>query len=259
MKYSKPLVSMIFALGLLSSLGASATTIDVASSALADGPTFNNGQGGVPFGFDPDKPRPMGVSQPGPTGFGGSSFSSNPSETYTAFRMSPKDIFGTSAVTMSDLSSISYWTKNLEASNSSYSDWQLKIYTEGDSTNWYGKRFMFDRPSNATTAWTQSSTATLGVNRISDKIGGTEITVDTSNDTLSLLGSVYGSENILFIDMIAACNSGCLPVNSYLDGVNITLQNGNSATMNLTVPEPATLALFGLGLVGLEFSRRKRA
>ncbi len=263
MKYSKSLVSAIFALGLLSGTSASATTLtlnfNVPSAALADGPTFNNGQGGVPFGFDADKPRPTALNQPGPTGYGSSSYWSNPSEKYTAFRMSPKDIFGMSAVTMSDLASVSYWTKNTEAGNPAFSDWQLKIYTEGDSGHWYGKRFMFDRPSNPNTNWTQSSTTTLGVKWIANKITGNYwITPSSSTDTLLGLGSSYGSENIMFMDIIASCNSGCLPVKSYLDGVNVALTNGDSATMNLTVPEPDTLALMLLGMVGLGASVRRR-
>ncbi len=255
MKYSKLLVSAIFALGLLSGTNASATLLNfnVPSAALADGPTFANGQGGVPFGFDADKPRPTALNQPGPTGYGSSSYWSNPSEAYTAFRMSPKAIFGMPAVTMGDLASVSYWTKNTEAGNSDFSDWQLKIYTEGDATHWYGKRFMFDRPNNPATNWTQSNTATLGVNRITDKINNHPWTTPTPgvDDTLSLLGSLYGNEKILFMDIIASCNTGCKPVKSYLDGVSLTLTNGHSARMNLTVPEPGTLALMVLGMVGL--------
>ncbi len=263
MKYSKSLVSAIFALGLLSGTSASATPLyfNVPSSALADGSTFHNGQGGVPFGFDPDKPRPTALYQPGPTGFGSSSYWSNPGEAYTAFRMSPKDIFGVSGVTMSELASVSYWTKNTEAGNSGFSDWQLKIYTEGDATHWYGKRFMFDRPSNLTTGWTPSSTATtLGVKWIANKMNGHYwLKPSSSTDTLLGLGSSYGGEKIMFMDIVASCgSSGCLPVKSYLDGVNVALRNGDSATMNLTVPEPGNLALMLLGMVGLGVGMRRQ-
>jgi hypothetical protein len=46
------------------------------------------------------------------------------------------------------------------------------------------------------------------------------------------------------------------PTNGYsfgLDDINVTLSGGNP------VPAPATLALFGLGLAGLGWSRRKKA
>jgi len=51
---------------------------DVAPGDLADGPTFANGQGGVPFGYDhgpdPAQGPPIGVNVPGPTGFGPNSW-----------------------------------------------------------------------------------------------------------------------------------------------------------------------------------------
>ena len=49
-------------------------TYDVSPGDLADGPTFDNGRGGVPFGYDPDSVKPTGSNQTGPAGFGDSCF-----------------------------------------------------------------------------------------------------------------------------------------------------------------------------------------
>jgi hypothetical protein len=205
----------------------------VTPADLADGPTFLNGQGGVPFGYDPDKPPPIGVFEPGPAGFGNSSFWSNLDtfdRRYTALRMSPKDIFDLTDVTIGDLSYISYWTKNLDLNKW---DWQIKIYTEGDATHWYGYRFEFIRPTNIDiTNWYQSSTNSLAVNKITSKWTG-DILVTGSNDEFSELVSIYGTEKILFIDIIAGNASSATFVNSLLDGVEIGLQNGDVATMDL--------------------------
>lgn len=197
---------------------------------LADGPTFLNGQGGVPFGYDPDKPPPIGVTEPGPTNFGENCFWSDLDDSarlYTAFRMSPKDIFSLTDVTIGDLSYISYWTKNLDLTKI---DWQLKIYTESD-VKWYGYRFNFTRPVNSDNNWHQSSTDTLPVSDIFDKVANAYISVPGSGQ-LSDLFPLYGSEKILFIDIIAGYNAITL-VDSLLDGVEIGLQNNDVATMDL--------------------------
>jgi|GEM_PF-6991883 len=95
----------------------------VAPGDLADGLTFLNGQGGVPFGYDGGPTPPQGkpiasYAAGGAPGFGDSAFYSDVQGSaaggprdYTSFRMSPKDIFGVTDVTIGDLDEISYYTK----------------------------------------------------------------------------------------------------------------------------------------------------
>ncbi len=250
---------------ILAICGLSQATIynyNVGPGNLAGGLAFDNGQGGEMFGYDPDQDPPIGSNQAGPTGFGNSCFWSDVQGSaagggrdYTSFRMSPKDIFDMEDVTISDLAGISYFTKNIDTAKI---DWQLKIYTEGDMTDnipWYGYRFNFTRPENPDNAWYLSSTATnLTVYEIHNKWNNTYPSVP-GGGTLSALDTLYGAEKILFIDIIASYASSSPPCDSYLDGVTIILDNGDTAIMNL-VPEPATIALLGLG--ALTFVRRKK-
>ncbi|MFA5291596.1 MAG: PEP-CTERM sorting domain-containing protein [Phycisphaerae bacterium] len=226
---------------------ASATTFTVSPGDLADGTTFANGQGGVPFGYDPDKPAPKGSDIAGPAGYETGCFwsdvqGSDPRK-YTALRMSPKDIFGVSDVTISQLTNISYYTKNMDIA---LNDWQLKIYTEVITTGWYGHRFNFVRPQAADNDWHQYDTLGMAV----DWIYGTGANSHPANTYLADLYSTYGDEKILFIDIIAGINSPAYPVDSYLDGVSISISGYEAANINL-IPEPTTIALLGLGIAGL--------
>ena len=210
----------------------------VTPNDLADGPTFDNGQGGVPFGYDPDSVKPEGVLLAGPAGFGDSCFwadvqgsAAGGGVDYTAIRLSPKDIFGVSDVTISDLLEISYYTKWV-----SDLDWQLKIYTEGEeSGDWYGYRFNFTRPDFGDNAWNLSSTEdNLLVNDIATKTTGGSTTVPGTGE-LSDLYTDFGDKKILFIDIISSYMTASPPGDSYLDGVRIELNSGDSATMDLAV------------------------
>jgi len=205
----KKFLAICVTIGFLLAVSTAAQAISytvITPNDLADGPTFANGQGGVPFGYDPDMPPPIGSFQPGPIGFGNSSFWSDVQGSaagggrdYTAFRMSPKDIFGVSDVTISDLFEISYYTKW-----ESDLDWQLKIYTEGDATHWYRYRFNFTRPMPSDHNWHNYVTDTdLIVSDVYDKYVPGYVTVPGTG-LLSDLDTLYGTEKILFIDIISS-------------------------------------------------------
>ena len=247
-----------------------ADTIDftVTPADLAGRTAFDNGQGGVPFGYDPDMPPPIGtLPGTGAPGYANTAFWSNVQGSappggprhYTSLRMSPKDIFGVSDVTISDLSAVSYWTKNLDTD---LPDWQLKIYTESD-VKWYGYRFNFTRPDAADNLWHNYVTDTdLVVSDIFDKVANGSVSVPGTGRFSDLDDAGYGSEKILFMDIIASYMTDSPSVDSLLDGVMIELDSGSIANINLeAVPLPAAALmalplLGGLGVIKLRRTRR---
>ena len=263
------IVMLAVCMGVLALLAgvASASTYTLYPTDLADGPTFQNGQGGVPFGYDPDMPPPIGVFVTGPTGYGDScwwsdvqgSAAGGPTD-YTSFRLSPKDISGISDFDLNDLTSLSYWS-SLQTIGSL--DWQIKIYTES-ATNWYGKRFNFTRGAATDSNWYEwnaggGSGTELMVNDIYDKDASASLALPVAGSSLSHIQAVYGSEEILFIDIIASYMTASPPSDSYLDGVEMSY-TGGAATMDLAaIPEPISLIFFGTGVVGVfGFVSRKR-
>jgi len=212
-----------------------AFSYDVAPSDLADGPSFDNGHGGEPFGYDPDSLPPQGSSQEGPAGFGSGCFwadvqgsAAGDGVDYTAIRLSPKDILGVADVTISDLTEISYYTKWI-----SDLDWQIKIYTNtlpGQTSGWYGHRFNFERPVPADNEWHQYDTTNdLAV----DWIAGVGGDIYPVNVYLTDLAVDYGTETIMYIDIISSYMTASPPGDSYLDGIEMELDSGATASINL--------------------------
>lgn len=220
---------------------------------------FQNGRGGEAFGFDADSGVPQSTDTNGAPGFGNSSLSANvggggTARPYSAVRFSPRDMFETTGMTLGDLASISYFTNQ----NGGTRDWQLKIYTENEAgTSWYEYRIESEALSTSNGTWTFNSTdGNLTVGRLTDRSTGTatDLAITTANDEFSEVFAQYSGEQILFIDVIAGWTSGPA-IDSLLDGFQIELTNGDTATVNF-VPEPGSIALLGLG--GLALIRRRR-
>jgi len=252
-------VTMILAAGGMAQ--AATYNYDVSPADLAGRDDFDNGRGGEKFGYDPDSVKPIGSNQAGPTGFGDSCFwadvqgsAAGGGVDYTAIRLSPRDIFGTTSLKLNEISDISYYTKWI-----SNLDWQLKIYTEGEETgDWYGYRFNFSRPNFGDNDWNQSSANdNMLVYDIATKTTGGS-TVIPGTGKLTDLHANFGDKEILFIDVISSYMTASPPGDSYLDGIEITLGNDDTATLNL-VPEPATMSLLVIGGLGVLIRRRRKA
>jgi hypothetical protein len=253
------LITILAATLMLAACGisqAEVLTFNVSPDDLASPDVFLNGLGTATFGYDADMPKPEGSNVSGPTG--DSCFYSDVqgskaggTRAYTSIRISLSNLFGVSDVTVSDLSSISYYTKLVSGV-----DWQIKIYTEKDatstSTSWYQTRIEFNRPTLADDDWNQYTADGLGIGKLT--VTGTNTSIPGTG-LLSDLDAKYGSEKVLFVEFIASFASSSPASYSYLDGLSIALDNGSVATVNL-VPEPSSIILMVVGLAFYALKRR---
>lgn len=210
----------------------------------------------------PDETQPRGNLGDAPPGFGPNSWQgpetgkTNWHARYLADGDYLSALFPADAptLTIGDLASISYWT-NRPGGTPAGRDWWIQIYTRptgsGDNASWYHDRYINNYDDHTSTdVWTQYSTAT-GMTFNSNGLGG------TGELTLAEMQVLFGSD---LIEMISIqTDSGWNGFDGYLDGLEITLTNGNVGRVNFTeAPEPGTLAMLCVGLVGLGVARRRR-
>jgi hypothetical protein len=215
----------------------------------------------------PDETPPRGVNT-APAGFGADAWQgpasgpgnkSNWHARYQADGDALSILFPADAptLTLGDIASISYYTYRPGGQVSAGQDWWIQIYTRPNQTGvtddqaaWYGRRFINNYNDHTDTdAWTQYSTDTGMTFNANDGLPSGEM-------DLATLQASYGSR---LVEMISIqTDSGWDGFDGYIDGLVITLKNGNVGRVNLTaIPEPASLALMAMGLVGLGAVRRR--
>jgi hypothetical protein len=205
----------------------------------------------------PDMVPPGDENQPrivanAPVGFGPDSWQNSATGKVNLY-VTPQALFGTS-VTIGQVASISYWTKNSVGSE----NWYVNIYTPGPGDSWYGKRFFAESNigDDATTADWQPNTVD-GMTRTS----GSPQTTQTFSDWRTS----YSAEVIASFS--PQTNSGLNGSDGQIDGMKITLTDGRSgivdfaavAPVPLPAALPAGLALFGLVAAKRKFAKRKLA
>jgi hypothetical protein len=193
---------------------------------------------------------PPVAGQIGAPGFGSTSFFSNvlasdSSRKYTALRISPKVLLKRAEITMEQLKSVSFFSKQ---ELSGVRIWQLKIYTVNEAfpevpDAWYKTRFntKLNKPTN-TTGWMLNSTSAAinpDISLVFDNVANkdaqgvaTTTSLATPKDLVEISAS-HESEKILFVDIIAGDNSSSNTISCYLDGVVIRLKDGSAAVLDL--------------------------
>ncbi|MHC4773232.1 MAG: PEP-CTERM sorting domain-containing protein [Planctomycetota bacterium] len=213
---------------------------------------------------------PLGVEGDSPAGWGTGSWQANvpvgavsPTH-YTNANFSSEQLFGRD-ITISELASVSYFTKKGELHSVDASDWFFKFYTrpyEGSpGSSWYGNRinaepYFSDSLNAPTNTWNMWQTAAGEDNRLRF--------FDSSNNyfgsyTDGFLADLtadpdYANQDIWFFS-VGLGTAWAGGFDGQIDGLTIELTDNTVATVNFEVPEPATMLLLGLG--GLLLRRKK--
>ncbi len=194
----------------------------------------------------PGDPNSMvGVPQDSAPGFNFGSVASN-GISKTDIKFTPEQLFGR-AVTLGEISSMSYWTKKGSTHAVNPVDWYLNIYTKpyaGDvsASTWYGDRIgtepyfaaNINDPANTWNQWTTDGPANK-LKFFDSSAGYFGSYSDPDWDTFvagnSLSGSPYAGHEVLFFSPQTS-SSGAPGFTGQIDGIIIELTDGSIAKIN---------------------------